>query len=586
MPFAVTTSPGPNWPTSEPLRLRRYGVGSQDSLDKFAWQMHHVPWKISALLSRLYSPGASRCMRLCGHEAPAGPRERAMTRVLVTDGHELSGLATACSVGRGGFEVVVAVPAGRNRDAVSRSRYVHEVITSPDAWEESGRYEDWLATLAANGDLAAVFPVSEASLVAAVALGGDEGLSGVPVVMPDADSRRLSLSKSYSTRAAAEAGLLVPTTVSWYADGELDDEAIASWTFPFLVKSDNCHTSVGTYRRGRAWMVRSSDELSSVRLSLSGLPCQAIVQEAVPGTGVSACFYAEDGVPLLTFGHRRMHEVPWTGGWSSLRASDHDPGVLAQGRALLEHARYTGLAMVELRRDGDGPAFFLEVNGRPWGSLALALHAGADFPLLALQRAIESTGGHGRSPLASSPPAPRERVVICMNLVRGELDHLRSIAKSSSLSKGSRRRLLARHCASTARWIVDPRTRHDHLWWTDPGPGVGQVRVLAKLVRDLFQVKLGRYAERVAETTTQRHLLWGNSPTPGPCVRCCGSAQAMSAAARSPSGCSPVLTQGSSLGRQVCTLRVGSQYPTGCAGSMTSMPFRGPIIIQSRSPRI
>lgn len=432
-----------------------------------------------------------------------------MTRVLVTDGHELAGLATARSVGRGGFEVVVAVPPRRDRGAVARSRWVSEVVESPDPWEESGRFEEWLGAQAESGKLGAVFPVSEASLVAAVALGGDAGLSGVPVVMPDASSRRMSLSKDHATRVAAEAGLATPVTVTWYADGQFDDAAIAGWSFPFLVKSDNCHTSVSTYRRGNTWMVHGTDELRVVRLALSGLACRAIAQQPVPGRGVSACVYAEDGVPLLTFGHRRMHEVPWTGGWSSLRAAHHDPELIAQGHALLAHARYTGLAMVELRQEGDGTAYFLEVNGRPWGSLALALHAGADFPLLALQRTLARSGGRSDAPAPSADSAPAaQRSLVCMNLVPGELDHLRSVVRSSSLSTAGRLRLLVRQTASVVRWLVDPRTRHDHLWWSDPRPGFVQARRLLG-----FGATAIRGAGRVAVRRVRPHPVGHVSPS-------------------------------------------------------------------------
>lgn len=423
-----------------------------------------------------------------------------MSRVLVTDGHELAGLATARSVGRGGFEVVVAVPPRRDREAVARSRWVSAVVESPDPWEESGRFEEWLGAQAAGGDFAATFPVSEASLVAAVALGGDAGIAGVPVVMPDASSRRMSLSKDHATRVAAEAGLAVPVTVTWYADGEFDDAAIAGWAYPFLVKSDNCHTSVSTYRRGRTWMVHGPDELRVVRLGLSGLACRAIAQQPVPGRGVSACVYAEDGVPLLTFGHRRMHEVPWTGGWSSLRAAHHDPALLAQGHALLAHARYTGLAMVELRQEGEGTAYFLEVNGRPWGSLALALHAGADFPLLALRRTLERAAAADIAAPMPAPDAPAARQVVCMNLVPGELDHLRSVVRSSSLPTRRRLGLLVRQSASVTRWLLDPRTRHDHLWWSDPRPGFVQAKRLAgigaKAARGVARVVVRRVRPR------------------------------------------------------------------------------------------
>ena len=49
------------------------------------------------------------------------------------------------------------------------------------------------------------------------------------------------------------------------------------------------------------------------------------------------------------------------------------------GQQLLDSIGYQGVAMVEFRRGSDGQDYFLEINGRLWGSLPLALHAGVDF---------------------------------------------------------------------------------------------------------------------------------------------------------------------------------------------------------------
>ena len=52
--------------------------------------------------------------------------------------------------------------------------------------------------------------------------------------------------------------------------------------------------------------------------------------------------------------------------------------------------------MVEfLRPDDGGPDLLMEVNGRLWGSLALAIRAGVDFPALWLRGLL---GGDARGP--------------------------------------------------------------------------------------------------------------------------------------------------------------------------------------------
>jgi hypothetical protein len=83
----------------------------------------------------------------------------------------------------------------------------------------------------------------------------------------------------------------------------------------------------------------------------------------------------------MAFQHRRLHEVPISGGASSLREGvPLDPVLLGQATRLLRELRWTGLAMVEFRVGSEGPVL-MEVNGRIWGSLPLAAKSGVDFPL-------------------------------------------------------------------------------------------------------------------------------------------------------------------------------------------------------------
>jgi hypothetical protein len=43
-------------------------------------------------------------------------------------------------------------------------------------------------------------------------------------------------------------------------------------------------------------------------------------------------------------------------------------------------SNWQGLFMIEMLRDSDGTSWFMEFNGRPWGSLALARRQGLEYP--------------------------------------------------------------------------------------------------------------------------------------------------------------------------------------------------------------
>jgi predicted ATP-grasp superfamily ATP-dependent carboligase len=106
-----------------------------------------------------------------------------------------------------------------------------------------------------------------------------------------------------------------------------------------------------------------------------------MLQEYVAGDGYGVELLTDRGRPLAAFQHRRLHEVPITGGASSLRESVRlDPVLYRYATKLLEELRWTGLAMVEFRVGPRGVAL-MEINGRVWGSLPLAVKSGVDFPL-------------------------------------------------------------------------------------------------------------------------------------------------------------------------------------------------------------
>ena len=70
-----------------------------------------------------------------------------------------------------------------------------------------------------------------------------------------------------------------------------------------------------------------------------------------------------------------------TGSGSAVRESAMPDEVLRRaGLAILRALKWHGVAMVEFLRRPDGALVFMEVNGRFWNSLPLAVYAGRRFP--------------------------------------------------------------------------------------------------------------------------------------------------------------------------------------------------------------
>lgn len=464
-------------------------------------------------------------------------------RILVLDAHELAGLGAARSLGRAGHQVIAAFPDDAPYPATALSRYSSELRRGPHPWRRQLAYQGWLAGLLRRERFDAVLPISEASMVAAAALrASPEAPRGGPLwLMTDEAGLRVALSKHHATRAARELGVPVPRTAFLAAATSATEElwdwdqparapgggappsleqlsallSQAGLRYPLLLKSDNHLAASGVYHKGQTVQVTRPSEALAALAALHEHGAAVIAQELIPGHGAGAFLLRQGDQTLLRFAHRRLHEIPYSGGVSSYRVSVHAPALLAHAERLLGGLRYQGVAMVEFRVGADGVPYFLEINGRLWGSLALALHAGVDFPLELLQAQRRAAAqvlplrraprrlpvlSQGAAPQQAAAAAPRYPAgVRCRNVFPGEILHVFSILGAAELPP----RRKAQALWTFLRLSLDPRVHHDYLWRDDPLPAVlqaarGTLEVAARL--------WGRGRDRLVRAIEERAL--------------------------------------------------------------------------------
>jgi len=120
-----------------------------------------------------------------------------------------------------------------------------------------------------------------------------------------------------------------------------------------------------------------------------------MIQEYISGQAEGVFVLCDHGKPIVFFAHRRLRERPPTGGVSVLSESiEPNPEAQKMARAILETVEWHGVAMVEFKVSAEGTPYLMEVNGRFWGSLQLAIDAGVDFPWLLYQMAIGKSLGN------------------------------------------------------------------------------------------------------------------------------------------------------------------------------------------------
>jgi predicted ATP-grasp superfamily ATP-dependent carboligase len=80
---------------------------------------------------------------------------------------------------------------------------------------------------------------------------------------------------------------------------------------------------------------------------------------------------------------------PRGSGSSACRSIPLADELIGPVRRFIEKSAWRGLFMIELLRDREGKAWFMELNGRAWGSMALACSRGFAYPAWAVKAAVE-----------------------------------------------------------------------------------------------------------------------------------------------------------------------------------------------------
>jgi predicted ATP-grasp superfamily ATP-dependent carboligase len=381
--------------------------------------------------------------------------------VMVTDGEQRAALAIVRSLGRAGYPVHVC--SSRFPSLAGASRHARSESSVPDPLGQPDGYARRVADRIRQTGATVVIPVTEASLLAL--LPHRAVLGEVRIPCPEAAVVSRICDKSLVLRTASDLGLHVPG--QRILQRPTDRPAgMADLPFPVVLKPARSVAGAGPrkVKLGVAY-AKTPQELEA---KLHGLPDEAfplLLQQRIVGPGIGVFLLLWDGELIATFAHRRLREKPPSGGVSVYRESvPADPALVIPSRRLLDAFDWQGVAMVEFKvEEASGKAYLMEVNGRFWGSLQLAVDAGVDFPALLVAAALD------RHP----EPVTTYRAGVRSRWWWGDVDQLlarmRHPASQLALPPGSPGRLRA-----LAEFLVlwRPGDRSEVFRVTDPGPFV------------------------------------------------------------------------------------------------------------------
>jgi len=298
------------------------------------------------------------------------PRGISGTSVLITDEHYKHTLGIVRHLGRQGANV--SVVASSRDSLVCRSRYCREVVLSPEPTVKGFVATTVEAVRRGGYDL--VMPVSY-PMTLALAQQQEQLIAYTRLELSSALAIEQAANKLVTVELAQRIGVPVPKTFDSSRSVLLNGRA-GELMFPVVLKPSK--ESPGRSRVRYANNIGELEELLRQNRSSSE---PLLIQEFIPGYGCGFFATYQGGVCKRIFMHRRVREYPARGGVSSCAESFYDAKLEEYGRRMLDALKWHGVAMVEFRHDSrDGEFKLMEINPKFWGSLDLALAAGADFP--------------------------------------------------------------------------------------------------------------------------------------------------------------------------------------------------------------
>jgi predicted ATP-grasp superfamily ATP-dependent carboligase len=334
-------------------------------------------------------------------------------RILVTDGDNRAALAVTRSLGRLGHHVIVGE---KHCPALAQtSRYCRERLQYPDPAKRDDEFIEWIERTVRSQAIDVLFPLTDITTILVTRNRARfESVCRVPFA--PAETIQRAADKADVMQTAVRLGVPIPRTVYLQSVNQLDAH-LGELSFPVVVKPSRSRvrtpagwtsTSV-SYARDVAELRRETGRRAAHEFPL-------LLQERIigQGLGIFACY--RHGSPVAFFSHRRLREKPPTGGVSVLSESIKlCPVALGHAERLLSELGWHGVAMVEFKKDDrDGLPKLMEINGRFWGSLQLAIAAGVDFPKILLETL--------QPPV--SAPATDYRVGVRNRWLWGDLDSL------------------------------------------------------------------------------------------------------------------------------------------------------------------
>lgn len=391
------------------------------------------------------------------------------TKLLIGFAEALSAPEVVWSLVNSGFDVVVFSRRG-SKTPLRRRRDIKIVEVCPPEHNVTQTLRDMGVVLKDMG-LNMLMPLDDRAIWICSRLSALENIRNAGPTGFQAD---LALDKSLQIEAATRAGLrIIPTSIV-----DNIDDLFEIKMFPVLIKPAMATVEIEEKLiSGPHYTCANTSELMCVARTWQGA-YTLLAQSVISGIGEGLFGLATDHGIEAWSAHQRIRMMNPLGSGSSacrsLRISEQPLDLLSQ---MLSEIKWQGIFMVEMIRDHNDQLWFMEMNGRTWGSMALARRRGYEYPAWSILYALDSQF-HPNIPEGFED-------IVCRHLGR-EIMHFLTVLKGPQPSAVT-------PWPSILKTLTEVLTiEHNHAWYNlNKGDRLFFLEDAFRTVFDIFKKKIG-----------------------------------------------------------------------------------------------
>ena len=306
------------------------------------------------------------------------------TEAIILDGEQKSALSAARSLGARGIRVITG--SARKTAMTLYSRHTSETFLYPSPLEDKENFVlRMIEMCASRKEKPVLFAFSDATFLP-LSRSREKILKVAHFMLPSRESIETAFDKSRTMELARRLDIPIPKTLILKTEADIKKN-LHLVRFPAVVKPR--HSVSWKALRGVQGSVIFAQNRSHLGHTVTSIQKETgelpIIEEYISGEEWGVEIVAKNGEVLQWFAHRRIRSLAPTGGASVVKESMIlPPDLKVHSEKLIKKLVWNGVAMIEFKRDQTrgNQALLLEINGRFWGSLPLAVRSGIDFPYL------------------------------------------------------------------------------------------------------------------------------------------------------------------------------------------------------------